>query len=423
MARALFTPVRGAGAADPRIPRFGCFLGRDGRPVDHGYLVEFPEGASFTGEPTAELWPHGSPTILAEIVAAAMGRGARAAGPGEFTYRALRRGRLDLARAEAVRDLVAARTLYQARAAFAQAEGALSRRLSPLRDSIESLIVRAEAALEFSEEAEVHLPLGVLPSGIRAARAECAELLDGYRTGRLVREGATIVLTGLPNVGKSSLFNRLLARDRAIVTPIPGTTRDTLEEGLDLGGVPVRLVDTAGLREGGDPVEDEGVRRARAARQEADLALLVLDASRPLHPDERQALAVLDGPTSSRCVAVVNKSDLVDREGCRLPHPSARPVSARTGEGVDALRELLRERLLGSSPLEEPIVTDARHARALEAAAEALARAATALDGGFTEEIALEELREARGAIDEITGAFTTEDLYDRVFSTFCIGK
>ncbi len=420
----LFRPRRREDRLETGGLRFGRFVGRDGRPVDHGYLVVFEPRASYTGETTAELWTHGSPAVLTEMVKAALSSGARAAGPGEFTYRALRHGRLDLARAEAVRDLIAARTLYQARLAFAQAEGALSRHLCPLREALAQLITRAEAALEFADESETHLPARDLERGIGECRTRCAELLSGFRRGRLVREGAALVLTGLPNVGKSSVFNRLLARERAIVASMPGTTRDTLEEAVDLGGVPARLVDTAGLRDETDLVEGEGVRRARQAREEADLILLVLDGARALEPLEVEALTRLrDEAEGARTVVVGNRVALPGPTRRSPPHPDAGRVSAKTGEGIGDLRVRLREKLLGAGALEDPILTDARHAQALEDASAALRRAAKALATGFTEEVVLEDLREAMERVGTITGAFTTDDLYDRIFSTFCIGK
>jgi len=424
IAGSLFEPAAGRLPRPGGRPRFGRFLDREGSPLDHGYLLVFtPEGA-YTGEPAAELWTHGSPAVLAALVDAAIGRGAAPAGPGEFTYRALRRGKLDLARAEAVRDLVHARTLYQARVAFAQAEGAVSRRVRPLRETLEEWIARAEAAVEFVDESETHLPPGSLGEAIAGARAACRELLDGFRTGRLVRDGASLVIVGRPNAGKSSLFNRLLARERAIVTDVPGTTRDTLEEQLDLEGIPVRLVDTAGLRSVADPVELEGVRRTRQAREEADLVLLVLDGSRdpdPVEREERQQVS--GGLEAGRTVVVMNKCDLERARGGGAVFPDLPRVCALTGEGVDELRLALRRCLVGTGPLENPVITDARHAAALEGALAVLDRAAEAHASGLTEELVLEDLREARTRLGEITGEYTTEALYDRIFSTFCIGK
>jgi tRNA modification GTPase len=425
VAQELFRPASGAtidGAPEP--PCFGRFVDGEGRHLDHGFLVVFPPHGSFTGEMTAELWPHGSPAVLAELVRGAVAAGAVLAGPGEFTYRALRNGRIDLVRAEAVRDLVEARTLYQARVAFAQAEGALSRRLAPLRQQLEEWLARGEAAVEFVEESDVHLPAGELHAGITAAAATCETLLAGFRTGRVVRDGASLVIAGCPNAGKSSLFNRLLERDRAIVTDVAGTTRDTLEEALDLEGIPLRLIDTAGLRDPADPVENEGVRRAREAREEADLILLVVDGSRPLEAVERDALARMeqDG-TAKRTTVVVNKCDLEEGRRRELPHRDALRVSALTGEGFDALRAQLRGCLIGTSLIEDPILTNARHAEALERARTSLATASEAASSGLSEELVLEDLRQALRHLGEITGEFTSDDLYDRIFSTFCIGK
>jgi tRNA modification GTPase len=425
IARVLFAP---AGAGRPprtgAAPRFGRFLGREGRPLDHGYLVMFPAGASFTGESTVELWTHGSPAVLDELLAAALQAGATAACPGEFTYRAVVHGRLDLVRAEAIRDLVEARTLYQARVAFAQAEGALSRRLQPLREDLEEWIARGEAAVEFVDESETHLPAGRLAAVVDAALASCTELIETFRCGRVVRDGATLAMIGLPNVGKSSLFNRLLARDRAIVTALAGTTRDTLEEPVDLDGIPVRLIDTAGLRDVSDEIESEGVRRARHAWSEADLVLFVLDGSRALDPLERETLErARQEPERRRTVVVASKCDLPRTGGWPDEFPAPLPVSARTGEGVEVLRAELRRRLIGSGPLEDPILTDRRHAAALERTRTALQRAAGGAAHGVSEELLLEDLREALHHLGEITGESGSEALYDRIFSTFCIGK
>ncbi len=424
IARQLFRPARAESVAPGPVLRFGTFIGRDGLAVDHGYLVLFEAGASYTGETAAELWPHGSPVVLAALVDAAVGAGAFPAAPGEFTYRALLRGKLDLARAEAIRDLVAARTLYQARVAFAQAEGALSRRLAPVREGLADLIARAEATVEFVDEPGTGLPRGEIEDRIAAVRATLAELLAGFRTGRVAREGATLAITGLPNVGKSSLFNRLLERDRAIVAVSPGTTRDTLEEEIDLVGIPVRLVDTAGLRPATDAVEGEGVRRAREAREAADLVLLVLDASRGLEPAEEEALRSPRGASEAeRVLVVLNKVDLAGLDAAPLPRAGALRVSALTGYGIPVLREAIRERVAGAGPLEPPVLTDARHALALERAIDAIDGAAVALSEGLSEEAVLEDLHEAMRRLGEITGEFGVEEIYERIFSTFCIGK
>jgi len=422
VARALFRPAsKRSQSANGRAPRFGRFVARDGAALDHGYLVAFSAASSFTGEPSVELWTHGSPAVLAELVEAALVAGAVAAGPGEFTYRALCRGRLDLARAEAVHDLVAARTAYQARVAFAQAEGALSRRLAPLREELEEWIARTEAAIDFVDEAETHLPGEALPAALERLLVQVRELLAGYVAGRVVREGASVAIAGATNVGKSSLFNRLLDRERAIVTPIPGTTRDTVDDDLSLDGLPVRLVDTAGLRDAASPVEREGIARAERARRLADLVLLVLDGSRAQAPGE---LSAEDRAASAgRTIVVVNKCDLPRAAVPEIDGVPVVEVSALSGAGIAALRAEIRARLSARALVEDPVLTNARHARAIEQAAAALDRAAGAMTAGGSIELAAEDLRQARREIGAITGEMAPDDLYDRIFSTFCVGK
>ena len=420
IAESLFQQRAGSPFPSDGRPHFGTFLDEDRREIDHGYLVAFAPERAYTGEPTVELWPHGSPPVLDALTRAAVARGAKPSGPGEFTYRALRRGRLDLARAEAVRDLIAARTVYQARVAFTQVEGALARRLAPLRESLIDLVARGEAAIEFADEAETHLAAGGLARGLDAALASAQALLVDANRGRIVREGARVALSGVTSVGKSSIFNRLLGRDRAIVSPVPGTTRDTLEETLEIGGIPVALIDTAGVRDAGDDVEAEGVRRARAAAGEADLVILVIDASRSLRDDERDALTERLSRGSAETIVVANKIDLAPAGG-GLPSPRAIPISALTGEGLDALREAIREILCGAGPREDPVLTNVRHAAALQETVLALDRARQALPLG--EEVVLEDLRAALTSLGGITGELANEDLYDRIFSTFCIGK
>jgi len=418
IARGLFRARRGVDPVETGGPAFGVFLDAHGAPVDHGYLVTFPAARSFTGEPTAELWPHGSPPVLEALVAAAVARGATPAGPGEFTYRALRRGRLDLSRAEAVRDLVAARTLHQARVAFSQVQGEVSRRLSPLKEALIDLVARAEASLEFADEAETHLEDGALGRGLLEAATLADELLAEARRGRVVREGARVALTGATSVGKSSLFNRLLGRDRAIVSHVAGTTRDTLEDTLDAGGIPITLVDTAGLRPVVDPVEAEGVRRARAAASEADLVVIVLDGSRALAPEEREVL--LQRRSEAPALIVVNKADVAmgpGRDSC----PEALHVSARTGVGIDGLLAAIRVAVAGLDSPERPAITNIRHEAAIRDTAGAVERAIAAK--GLGVEFAIFEMRQALDHLGTITGEVATDDLYDRIFSTFCIGK
>ncbi len=423
----LFRPAGSSGSAveDGRTS-FGHFLDEDGKVLDHGYLVRFREARSFTGEPVCELWTHGSPPVQGALVEAATVCGAEPAEPGEFAYRAMMKGRIDLTRAEAIRDLVNATTRYQAELAHAQAEGALSRALAPIRDSLCELIVRVQAAVEFEEEVETHLPAGRMLRTLQEVRVAGRKLLAGFRTGRLVREGASLVITGAPNVGKSSLFNKLLLRDRAIITDTPGTTRDVLEESLDLNGIPVRLTDTAGLRATKEPVESEGVRRAIEARDRADIVIVVLDGSRPFTNLEQDALQ-LAHKEQDRTLVVMNKIDLpacADRMAGPDSPAGAIPVSALTGTGCDRLKDAIHNILIGpAGDFEDPVVTNVRHAEALEKMDTALERALQAAENGLSEELVQEDLDEAMKQLGSITGQFSTEDLFDRIFSTFCIGK
>ena len=405
-------------------PVFGHFLDAEGASVDHGFLVLFAAGKSYTGEATAELWIHGSPPVQRELLLGLVAAGAELAGPGEFTYRAVRRGRLDLARAEAVRDLIDARTGYQARLALERVEGALARRIRPWVDTIEEWMARNEAAIEFAEdEAETELARSTLQHAVRALLKQATRLRVDFERGRRVREGARLALVGPPNVGKSSLFNRLLAEDRAIVSDVPGTTRDTLEEEVDLDGLPLRLVDTAGQRRSQDPIESEGMRRAQEAERGADIVIRLFAA-----PEVEGALPIDDDP---RTLVVVNKIDLESGSASeRGRFGSALCVSAETGEGLEELRLRLRDRLLGQTPVEAATITNARQAEALDRALAALGQAREVLDrpvgvagGGGGEELVAEELKIARDALGDIVGEFGNEELYDRLFSTFCIGK
>lgn len=414
IARALFDP-RGTS----RVPPFGAFLDEAGRRVDHGFLVAFDPGHSFTAEPAAELWAHGSPPVLDALVRAAIARGAVPAGPGEFTYRALRHGRLDLPRAEAIHDLVASRTLAQARSAFAQVEGATARRLAPLRELLVDAVARGEAAVEFVDEPDVPLAAGLLGRETSRALELAHELLDEAKRGRVLREGARVAICGAPSVGKSSLFNRILGIERAIVSPTPGTTRDTLDETVDLDGIPVTLVDTAGLRPVEDPVEAEGVRRARVAAAEADVSLLVLDATRELTAEETGFLAA---EPPARVLAVANKVDLLS-PGEAPRHAPALPVSVRTGAGWDEFRGALLRAVVDRDAGDGTALTNVRHAHALERVVAALTRGCEAAQAGLSDEAVLLDLRDALSGLSEITGEVGHEELYDRIFATFCIGK
>jgi tRNA modification GTPase len=415
--------------AEPGRAIFGSLLGADGAPVDHGYLVLFRPPRSFTGEETAEIWAHGSPPVLRALVEAAVARGARPATPGEFALRAFLNGRIDATQAEAIRDLIEARTLHQARVAHAQSTGAVAHAVAEIKERLVETVAHVEAAIEFAEEPEAarFLPEGGILARARAVRFAIERLAATFERGRRIREGASVALIGSPNVGKSSLFNRLLAEERAIVTPLAGTTRDLLEETIEIGGVPVLLVDTAGLHAPLDEAEAEAVRRARAAAEGADQVVAVLDWSRALRAEELESLDRLD---PARAIVVLNKVDArcgvgLDRVLYLRKRHDALQVSARTGEGLEDLRKRLLERVSPAGALrpDELFLTSLRQRDLLARAAESLRRAEAAGRDGLGGECIALDLREALDRLGEITGEVGLDEIYDRLFSSFCIGK
>jgi tRNA modification GTPase len=390
--------------------------------LDQAVLTYFPAPRSYTAEDVVEVSAHGSPLLLRSIVAACMERGARLAEPGEFTLRAFLRGRIDLVQAEAVRDLVDAVTPLQARAAFDQLEGTLTHSIQRIDAALFDLTARLEASLDFPEEGYHFVDPGSAACEIEDVEAMIAALLRDAERGRLVREGAHVVIAGCPNAGKSSLFNALAGAGRAIVTDVPGTTRDLLTETVEIEGVPVTLVDTAGVHESAsDVVEAEGIARAHAARAIAEVLVVVLDRSRPLSAEDR---ALAAEAASTRSVVVVNKSDLPAAWDAARDMPEAILVSAVSGDGLDALRTAIVRALTGGEPRREaPAITNVRHVELLNRARAALARGAAAARQGTPEEFVLTDLHGARGALEEVTGARTAEDTLAAIFSRFCVGK
>ena len=453
------------------------------RVIDEVVTTYFPAPHSYTAEDVVEISAHGSVALLRDIVRAAIGAGARLAEPGEFTLRAFLNGRLDLIQAEAVADLVDAVTPLQARVAFDQLDGTLTRAIGALDRALFDLVARLEASVDFPDEGYHFVGPGEAGAALRGVCGGIDRLLATSASGRVIREGRQIAILGKPNVGKSSLFNQLVGTDRAIVAAGPGTTRDMLRETIDLDGIRLGLVDTAGIRASDDEVEREGVMRARGAAGVADLVVLVLDQSRPLEDVDR---ALMRETASSPRIVVVNKIDLapawqaeeldgIVRDSGFPPSPD-RPVSGfgeaggirdsgrqkpeerqdppafraagvvesavsparrrvaewvlvslKTGVGLDELRAAMREALDVAEPLRDaPMVTNVRHEALLRQAREAIARAMANLEEAgesASEELVLADLADARGALEEVTGKRTTEDLLRRIFEKFCIGK
>ena len=412
---------------EARHATFGRLIQRTSGGVgDEVVVTVFPAPRSSTGEDCVEISAHGSPVVLASILRAAVDAGARLAEPGEFSLRTFLNGKRNLVQAEAVADLVNAVTPLQARVAFDQLHGTLTTAIAAIESALFDLMARLESSLDFPEEGYHFITAGELESALDGVIRQVEALLRDSRRGRLVREGAVVTLVGAPNVGKSSLFNALLNTNRAIVTPVPGTTRDLLTERVDIGGLALALVDTAGLRPTDDVVEQEGVRRTEGSVSVADLVIVVLDASRPLGEDDTRAVT----STANRArLPVINKTDLAaawsDPPTGIDPAECVR-ISVHTGAGLDLLIARIAAALSGSGHLrDEPLITNIRHVRLLEHAREALLRARGALvsDSAVPEEFLLADLQEAQARLQEITGQRTTEDLLRHIFERFCIGK
>jgi len=413
----------GGATLAPRYATFAKLIDPDGGAVlDHVVATRFVAPHSYTGDDVIEISAHGSPVLLAEIVSLAMREGARLAEPGEFTFRAYLRGRLDLAQAEAVADLVDAVTPLQARAAMDQLEGTLTGAITRIDAAIFDLSAKLEASLDYPEEGFHFSSAPETSAAIDWIRGQLDALARDGRAGRVLREGRTVVIAGRPNAGKSSLFNALVGAARAIVTDVPGTTRDLLVERVDIEGLAVTLVDTAGLREARDVVEAEGVKRARNAQQVAALTLMVIDGSAPLGADDRALVADTPAP---RLIAV-SKSDLA-RVWAPEPAWDARDVvdvSALTGAGLLELRRAIAARLTEQEDWRDPpAITNVRHLALVDEAREAIERAAAGLAAGATEELVLTDLGRARRVLEEITGRRSTDDLLAHIFARFCLGK
>lgn len=417
LALAIVEKVAGPGVP-PRHASHRRFEDDTGGTIDDGLVLAFPAPRSFTGEDVAELQGHGGPVVLQALVRRCCELGARQARPGEFSERAFLNGKLDLTQAEAIADLIAATDARAARAARRALDGAFSRRVDVIADAVLRLRVHVEAAIDFADEPIDTLGGAQVRAGLTEARGQLAALLAAAEHGRRLRDGLHVVLLGPPNAGKSSLLNALAGSDRAIVTDIAGTTRDVLRETVRLDGLELTLVDTAGLREAGDAIEREGMRRARVELDQADLVLLVLDARDP----QAGLDAVGSLPAEAGVLQLCNKADLLDEipadDGARLW------LSAATGEGIARLQARLREHagLHAGEGSEGEFSARARHVEALRQAMASLDEAAAELAAERLE-LAAEQLRRGHDALGEITGRISADDMLGHIFSTFCIGK
>ena len=399
--------------------------------IDEIVVTFFTKPHSYTTDDIIEISAHGSPVVLRHIVEMCVAAGARLAEPGEFTMRAFLNGRIDLTQAEAVRDLIESQTMYQAKIAAQQLDGALSRRLQPIKQKLVELIAMLEAGIDFAEDDVSITPDVKILEHIASVRKPLNELNASFAYGKIVHEGLTLAIVGRPNVGKSSLFNRLVERERAIVTATPGTTRDLVTETVAIGGIPVRLVDTAGIRQALDEAESIGIRKSMEALADADLVLVVLDASEERTREDQELLAQAE----QRAVIVVkNKSDLRSNESSSTKTPTSgktgqkwgTPVftSALTGQGLAELRSEILKHIGGERGLQESgFLTNVRHAGLIKDSLEALSAADMAVAGKVPHEMLLLDLYSALRPLDAITGATTTDDILNLIFSTFCIGK
>ena len=409
--------LRGPVEFQPWRAQLAELIDVQGHTVDQVVVTLFEAPRSYTAEDLVEISCHGSPVVLRHAVERALAAGARLAEPGEFTLRGFLHGRIDLAQAEAVRDLIEATTLYQARIAAQQVSGSVSRRIAPLKEQFLELIALLEAGIDFAEDdisvaapAEILRRLAPIQDGI-------VRLAESFQYGAVVRAGLTLAIVGRPNVGKSSLFNRLLEQDRAIVTDIPGTTRDLVSETASIAGIPVKLVDTAGIRDSAEMVESLGIERSYQAMADADLILVVIDFSRPLDAQDQALIA--HAQTQGCHLVAGNKCDLGSLSGAGLA------VSALTGEGIPRLRELILESIApkGAFEQETGFITSLRHEQLLRESAAYLEKARGAVESAIPHEMLLLDLYAALRPIDAITGATTADDILNRIFSTFCIGK
>jgi len=408
---------------EDRVPVLGrVFEPGTGDVIDHAVVTYFQAPRSFTREDLVEISCHGSPVILKGVLRLALEAGARLASPGEFTLRAFLRGRIDLVQAEAIRDLIDAQTLFQVKVAQQQLNGSISRRVRPAKEELVRLMALLEAGIDFAEDDVSVLPDTEIGRRLSDIETRLGRLQASFRLGKIVSSGLSIALAGRPNVGKSSVFNALLREDRSIVTEIPGTTRDLVSETTQIQGIPVRLMDTAGIREANDRVEQLGIDRSVEALADADQVLFIVDGSEPWTPMDAEILLRLRGRSY---LLVVNKIDLaqeLEEQSLPLGTKAVCRVSARTGQGIDDLsRALFKE--YGLEEDQGDLVTNLRQEQLIERTIMALERCHKSLISQMPHEVILLDLYSALKALNALTGETTVEDILDNIFSTFCIGK
>ena len=393
-----------------------------GERIDEAVVTFFAKPHSYTTDDVIEISAHGSPVVLRHVVEMAVARGARLAEPGEYTMRAFLNGRLDLTQAEAVRDLIESQTLYQAKVAAQQLDGALSKRLQPVKKKLVDLIAVMEAGIDFAEDDVAVLPSDQILARIAEVEQPLGKLKASFAYGRVVQEGFTLAIVGRPNVGKSSLFNCLVERERAIVTATPGTTRDLVTETVALAGIPLKLIDTAGIRHASEEAESIGIRKAYEALSDADMVVVVLDSSAGVLADDQKILETIK---DRRALVAANKSDLLKNATAPVDGFKLIRTSAVTGEGIEQLRAEILNAVSGSAGGEQEtgFLTNMRHERLVEESLSGLAAARRALQNMMPHEMVMIDLYGALRPLDAITGETTADDILNLIFSSFCIGK
>jgi tRNA modification GTPase len=426
--RRLFRPGRNIASLQSHHLYHGTILSPDtGEPLDEVLISLMRHPHSYTGEDTLEINCHGGPLILQAVLQAVISVGGRPALPGEFTKRAFLNNRLDLSQAEAVIDMISARTTRGLRLALSHLKGDLSRRAALIRESLIEILALLETAIDFTDDDIEVIPASDISEKMANVAEDIGAILLTYTEGKLYRDGVKVLITGKPNVGKSSLLNRLLGEKRAIVTPIPGTTRDFIEESIDIGGIPVSFIDTAGIRDTDATIEREGIEIVWEKAETADLIIVLLDGSCPLSNEDRK---IMEGNRGREIILVVNKSDLptrLDDADLSAVLPGILPlrISAKYGRGIDDLKDRIQTHACTDTDNSEAdvIVTNLRHKLALERAAALIAQAQEGMADGESHELAALDIREALDCLGELAGTTTNEDVLDEIFSRFCIGK